>query len=99
MAHADARPIIDPKGYVQAGRMSYRELGRLFEQTRLILNKLSLLYRGDSVVLDLKGVNDYEQALDLIADAKCEQARRYEADHKKPAPFPRPMKCRERSTP
>jgi len=69
IAHADTRPIIDPQGYVQAGRIGYRELWKLFEQTGLILNKFSLLYRGASVVLDIKGVKDYEQALDLIAKA------------------------------
>jgi hypothetical protein len=70
IAHADTRPIIDPEGYVQAGRLSYRELRRLFEQTGLVLNKFSLLYRGVPVVLDLKDVKDYEEALDLIAKAK-----------------------------
>jgi len=70
IAHADTRPIIDPEGYVQAGRIGYRELGRLFEQTGLILNKFSLLHRGAPVVLDLKNVKDYEQVLNLIANAK-----------------------------
>jgi hypothetical protein len=74
LAHTDARPIIDPDGYVQAGRISYRELGRLFEQTGLVLNKFSLLYRGASVVLDLKDVKDFEQVLNLIAEAKRETA-------------------------
>ncbi|GAC1684700.1 MAG: hypothetical protein PVS2B2_23680 [Candidatus Acidiferrum sp.] len=72
IAHSDTRPIIDPKGYAQAGRIGYRELGKLFEQTGLILNKFSLLYRGASVVLDLKGVKDYEHALGLIAKANRE---------------------------
>jgi hypothetical protein len=96
MAHSDPGPMVDPHQYVQEGRVSYRELEGLFEQTGSILNKLSVLYRGASVVLDFDDVKDYEQALDVIADAKCEQARRYEADHKTPARFPRPRKCRER---
>ena len=65
----DARPIIDPNGYVQAGRVSYRDLEGLFEQTGLILNKFSLLYRGASVPLDLEEAKDYKRALDLIAAA------------------------------
>ena len=97
IAHLDPRTIVDPEGYVKAGRISFSELEGLFAQTGSILGKLSLLYRGTSVDLELKDAIDYEQALDLIADAKCDQARRYEVEHETPAPFPRPRKCRERS--
>jgi len=40
------RPIIDPQGYVQAGRIGYRELWKLFEQTGLILNKFFAALSG-----------------------------------------------------
>jgi hypothetical protein len=69
MAHMDAGPLVDPNRYKNAGRVSYRELEGLFEQTGVILNKFSLLYWGAPVVPDLEGAKDYEQALDLIASA------------------------------
>jgi AbiU2 len=69
IAHADARPMVDPNRYKKAGRVSYRELEGLFEQTGVILNKFSLLYQGTSAVLDLADAKDYDQALDLIAIA------------------------------
>jgi len=69
IAHADARPMIDPSKYKDAGRVSYRELDGLFEQTGVILNKFSLLYWGAPRILDMEGAKDYEQALNLIAIA------------------------------
>ncbi len=99
IAHADARPLVDPQDYIVAGRISYIDFESLFLKVESILYKLSKLYRGASVELELKDWNDYEQAFDLIADAKCEQARRYEAEHNTPAPFPLPRKCSERSIP
>lgn len=67
IAHLDARPFSDPAGYVQAGLVSYRQIDDLFAQTGAILNKFSLLYRGNSVPLDLAGAKDYEQVIDLLA--------------------------------
>jgi hypothetical protein len=72
MAHLDRRAVVDPDGYVREGHVSYRQIEGLFEQTGLILNSLFQLYRGTTVPLDLIDASDYEQALDLIADAKCE---------------------------
>jgi hypothetical protein len=97
LAHSDPRAIVDRKRIELKGRVSFNEFENLFEETGSILNRLFLLYHGASVPLDLDGVKDYEQALDLIADAMCEQASRYEAEHKVPAPFPRPRKCPDRS--
>jgi hypothetical protein len=84
IAHADLRPFVDPAGYVKAGRIGYRELERLFLQIGSILNKFATLYRGKSVDLEMKGWRDYEQALDLVAHAKGEQVKRYEAGRKGP---------------
>lgn len=55
IAHADARPMVDPNRYKNAGRVSYRELDGLFERTGAILNKFSLLYWGAPIVLGLEG--------------------------------------------
>ena len=82
IGHLDSRVIIDPEGFDHEGHASYRKLERLLEQTGTILNRLFLLYQGTTVPLDLVDVNDYQQALDLIADAKRAQGGRYEADHK-----------------
>ena len=75
-AHLDRRAVVDPDGYVRQGHVSYRQIEGLFEQTGLILNSLFQLYRGTTVPLDLIDASDYEQALDLIADVKCDQAWR-----------------------
>ena len=68
IAHLDARPFIDPNGYVQEGLVSYRQIEGLFDQIGAILNTLSLLYRGASSPLELEGAKDYEQVLDHLAD-------------------------------
>lgn len=67
VAHSAPEPILDPRRYVQQGRVSYRELGVLLTQTGIILNRFSQLYRGALLPLDLPGANDYRNALDLIA--------------------------------
>lgn len=69
IAHLDARPFADPDKYIKEGLMSFSEVERVFEETGVILNRFSLLYRGERVVLDLEDAKDYEQALDLIASA------------------------------
>ena len=76
IAHSDARPIIDPSGYLRDGRISYLQIDGMFYEIGAILNKFSLLYRGASVPLDLEGAKDYEQALDLLADAVANQRSR-----------------------
>ena len=67
VAHLDPKAIVDRDGYIREGQVRYCELDGLFEQTGLILNRLSILYRGKSVRLHLDGEKDYEHALNLIA--------------------------------
>jgi hypothetical protein len=76
IAHADFRALVDPKAYIAAARMSYGEFERLFLKIGSILNNLSMLYRGASVELEMPDWRDYEQAFDLIAEAKCEKEGR-----------------------
>jgi hypothetical protein len=66
-AHLDARPFVNPAQYIAAGRVSYRQISELFDRTEEILNKFSLLYDGKAVPLHLEGANDYEQAINILA--------------------------------
>lgn len=93
VAHSDTQPLADPGGYIKGGRLKFRELDDLFEKTAQILNRLAEVHCLNTPSLHLPDANDYERALDLIADAKCEQARRYEAERDTPVPFPKPKKC------
>jgi hypothetical protein len=69
IAHTDARPLTDPAGYIKAGRVSYAQLEELFDKTGATLNRFDLLFRGKAVPLELEGVEDYNNALDLISRA------------------------------
>ena len=78
-AHTDARPIINPEQYEKAGRVSYREINRLFREVGEILNRFSLLDSGKSVPLDQvveKYVQSYDAALNLMAVALTKLDRR-----------------------
>ena len=67
IAHMDPTTIVNPDRYVKEGFVRTRDLAELLEQTGLILNRLSMLYRGVSLALDIANADDYRKALDLMA--------------------------------
>jgi hypothetical protein len=67
IAHMDPTTIVDPDKYVKEGFVRTGDLAELLEQTGLILNRLSMLYRGISLPLDMESAGDYRNALELIA--------------------------------
>jgi hypothetical protein len=70
MAHTDPSAILDSEGYLHDGLVSYRQIDGLFNETELILNRFSRLFRGDSIRLYFSDADDYKHALNLIADAQ-----------------------------
>jgi hypothetical protein len=69
IAHADARPLVNPAGYIEEGSVSFLELGGLFEKTGSILNRFYELHQGASVILDLEDAKDYEKLFSLLSVA------------------------------
>jgi hypothetical protein len=69
IAHMDQTTIVNPDQYVKDGFVRTGDLAELLEQTALILNRLSMLYRGVSLALDIANADDYRKALDLMERA------------------------------
>jgi len=74
MAHLDAKPFKDPVGYIQRGRVSYRQMDEIFEKVSTVLTRLSLLYRNAAVPLELEGAKDYERVFEILAATTAEQS-------------------------
>jgi len=67
IAHMDPTTIVNPDQYIKDGFVRTGDLADLLEQTGLILNRLSMLYRGVSLALDIANAGDYRRALDLMS--------------------------------
>jgi hypothetical protein len=70
IAHMDPTTVVNPGRYVARGFVRTGDLAELLELTGLILNRLSMLYRGVSLPLDNANAGDYRNALDLIARSR-----------------------------
>jgi hypothetical protein len=62
-AHSARRPISDPDGYIEAGKIKHAEIDKLFDVTAGILTELSQLHVGRTWDLRLPDELDYQQAL------------------------------------
>jgi len=93
IAHSDPTIIFDPAKLTKAVELSYSDLDVVFTVTGRILNRLSGAFRDSSADFDMLGVDDYENAIDLIRDAKCAQIREYEAEFG-PWDHLRPKNCK-----
>jgi hypothetical protein len=65
-AHSARRPIIDPSGYIEAGKIKHKEIDKLFDVTAGILADVSQLYAGRTWDLRLSDESDYEHVLALL---------------------------------
>jgi hypothetical protein len=74
-------------------KLSFPDLQTIFDVTGEIVNEFSRLYRDIYAVLEIIGQTDYENVIEYVSKAKCEQVRRYEAEFGELAPFPRPKGC------
>jgi hypothetical protein len=90
LAHTDPRTLTNPTKMAKHAAPNFLELKRIFVGSGKIVNEFSRLFLDITNMLELIGQTDYETVIRFVSDAKCEQARRYEAEFGVPAPFPRP---------
>ena len=86
----DSDTITDPVKMAAFAKLSFPDLQKIFDVTGEILNEFSHLYRDIYAVIEIIGQTDYENVIEFVSKAKCEQFRQYEAEFHEPAPFPRP---------
>jgi hypothetical protein len=72
--------------------VTFSDLNLVLNTAGTILNELSVALRDTSPLYDMIGSDDYDAVLNLVADAKCEQIRRFEAEFGTWG-GPRPKKC------
>lgn len=94
LAHLDPRTVIDPAGLAQRAKLTFADLGKVFDESGAILNEFSRLWEDMTTVMTLVDGTDYTGALSRIAEAKHIEADKYEAEFKEIAPFPRPKTSR-----
>lgn len=82
IAHLDLRRSLNPDEFAEEIKLSYAELEQLFKLAGEILNDISGLYRGEETHLELIGLSDYNNALDLIVEAKCMRVKRSGSESK-----------------
>ena len=92
MAHNQSI-MTDPAFATMEAKKESGDLRAIYEGTGKVLNEFSRLYRDVYAVLDIIGQDDYTTVLEFVSDAKCQQAKVYEKEFGKPAPFPRPKNC------
>jgi hypothetical protein len=80
LAHFDPSVISDPKGFVEKIKVTWSDLNLVLGTAGTVLNDLSVAFRDISPLFDPVGSGDYDNALNLIADAQCSQIRQYEVD-------------------
>jgi AbiU2 len=76
LAHLSTRPFSEPEGYVADGRVSYRQLEKLFQETENILDRLSHLYDGRKIPFDMPGLDDVDNLLAIVLESLREKAKR-----------------------
>ena len=95
LAHLDARSVISPGGLKQTAPLTIAEIEKIFDNTEGILQKIDYLYCATVGDLKYLAHDDYKTVLDLMADAKCTQAEKYEKVGI-PCEWPLPAKCAKR---
>jgi len=65
-AHSARRPLTDPSGYIEAGKLKHEDIDKLFDVTANILSEISQLHCGKTWNLRLADEFDYKQALALL---------------------------------
>jgi HEPN superfamily AbiU2-like protein len=94
IAHADPTVITDPEKIGKQTRVTFDDLDSIFKIAGQILNNVSVAFHDVSSVFDLADVDDYQSVIQRVADAKHEEADKYEREFKETAPFPRPKTAR-----
>ena len=97
LAHLDPKTILDPTDLNSRATLTMSELDDLFVETGNILNDISQFHHGSLSALELVDSDDYKNALQLIAEAKCSQADAFEKEFHEPWPYERPEICSKES--
>jgi hypothetical protein len=92
LAHLDPDFVADPQALNKTAILTIEDLKSVFDETERVLRKIDTLYSGPSGELKYLGQNDYEMALELIADAKCAEAAQYEKLYGEPCTWQLPKK-------
>jgi hypothetical protein len=91
-AHLDPA-FLDPHKLAASAVLSLDDLAKVFTETGLMINEVSVVIRDTAIHFELFDVQDYQMVLSLITEAKCAQVEKYEKEFGQPAPFDRPKDC------
>jgi AbiU2 len=80
LAHLDQDTAKDPVGLADRAKLTFEDLGKVFEVSGAILNDFSMLWENTFADVTLLDHDDYTGALSRIANAKHAEADRYEKD-------------------
>lgn len=92
-AHNDPKTLQNLEEFEKDLRLTKPDLEKALITAGNILNGISVFYNDVTNYLELWQGDDYENALDLIADAKCAEVEEFEKRFGIKADFERPAKC------
>jgi AbiU2 len=77
LAHTSPDTLSDSTTYKQRGRVTYRELGAVFEEAAIIVDGTSRAYSGHPAITVFTDAQDVKEALRLVAEGQrvTKQAR------------------------
>ena len=75
LARTDSDTITDSVKMAALAKLSFPDLQTIFDVTGEIVNQFSRLYRDIYAVLEIIGQTDYENVIEFVSQAKCEQVR------------------------
>lgn len=96
LAHRDPTIATDRQKLIAQTEVKIADLERAFETASEILDRVSVAFSNTSHAYDLLEGDDYDYAIQMIADAKHHQADKFEEEHGGTAPFPRPKRPQSR---
>jgi hypothetical protein len=70
LAHTSPDTLSDPATYKRRGRVTYRELGEVFEEAAIIVDSISRAYSGHPALTLFTDAQDVKEALRLFAEGQ-----------------------------
>jgi hypothetical protein len=92
LAHTDTDTVKNPERLAKECAVTFADVEAVFETAGDILNGISVAYRGISLSFELLEDDDFQMAIQLVADGKHAQAERFEQEFGSPSPYPRPKR-------
>ncbi|MHB8540252.1 MAG: hypothetical protein ACYDCD_04815 [Candidatus Acidiferrales bacterium] len=90
LAHVDPTIVTQPEKVAEKTEIKFVDLNLIFDTAGDIVNSISVAFRDAFSILELIGATDYENAIQLIVDAKHAQADHYQEEFSEAPPSPRP---------